>query len=377
MFNNGFNFGLSNMPMLINGKSRSICAENPNGEVGAGGKEASHLGVGRKGRPCIDLPKGETVTLVDIEGPGVIQSFWITVTNMTDAGYYVLRDLVLRMYWDDAKTPSVEVPLGDFFCNGFGARCSVNSLPIVVNPTGGMNCYFPMPFRKKAKVTIENQHPGDIRGFFYQFNYCLLNEIPEEAAYFHAQWRRENITQKAKDFTLIDGVKGRGHYVGTYLAWTSLERFWWGEGEIKFYIDGDTDFPTICGTGTEDYFGGAWCFYQTNGGVMDEYTYSTPFLGYPYYSEKDKVYLNGGNGIDLEKIDKLYDLMPKHGLYRWHIMDPIIFEDSLKVTIQQIGHNMKQLFERTDDISSVSYWYQQGEHGEFPKLPDAEDRWPR
>lgn len=363
----GLGFGLSTAPLITSGKTRSISAENPKGEVGAGGKEASNLGVGRKGRPCITLPKGMTTTLVDIQGTGVIQHFWITVTDKTEKGYFVLRDLVLRMYWDDEENPSVEVPLGDFFCNGFGTRCKVNSLPIVVNPTGGMNCYFPMPFRKSAKITIENQHATDVNGFFYQFTYTLVDKLPDEIGYFHAQWRRENITTLGKDYTILDGVKGKGQYVGTYLAVASLGRYWWGEGEIKFYIDGDKDWPTICGTGTEDYFGGAWCFYEKRDGKIVETTYCTPFLGYPFYSKTDDT--------KAEVFGE--DCVPMHGLYRWHLLDPIRFEKDLRVTIQQIGHDGRGLFERTDDVSSVAYWYQTEPHSKFPLLLPAEQRWPR
>ncbi len=372
---NGFNFSMAGLPLLTKGRSRSINAENPEGKVNFGGQTSSDLGPTRKGRPCIDLPIGETTLLADIDGPGLIQSFWITVTDKTSKGYYVLRDLVLKMYWDNEETPSVEVPLGDFFCNGFGTRCRVNSLPIVVNPTGGMNCYFPMPFRKHARITIENQHAETISGFFYQFNYCLMDSIPDEAAYFHAQFRRENITTPKKDFTILENITGRGHYIGTYLAWTALERFWWGEGEMKFYIDGD-EHPTICGTGTEDYFGGAWGFYGIEGNQIQEQTYSTPFLGYPYFSETDKDFQHF-DGMGSERNKNTFDLIPKHGLYRWHVMDPIIFDKSLRVTIQQIGHNGLGLFERTDDICSVGYWYQAEPHGCFPNLPKAEDRWPR
>jgi hypothetical protein len=365
--NNGLGFGLSTAPLMSKGVTRSITAENPQGEKGQGGKEASNLGIGRKGRPCITLPQGQTVTLAEIQGTGVLQHFWITVTDKTEKGFFVLRDLVLRMYWDDEQEPSVEVPLGDFFCNGFGARCNVNSLPIAVNPTGGMNCYFPMPFRRAAKITIENQHAAEVRGFFYQFSYTLVDELPEEAAYFHAQWRRENLTVEAEDFTIVDQIKGRGHYVGTYLAWAALERYWWGEGEVKFYIDGDEEWPTICGTGTEDYFGGAWCFYEKVNGLPVETPYSTPYLGYPYYSKTDTT--------NAQKFGE--DAVPMHGMYRWHLMDPIRFEEDLKVTIQQIGHNGLGLFERTDDVSSVAYWYQAEPHAPFPVLPPAPKRWPR
>ncbi|MFW5976815.1 MAG: glycoside hydrolase family 172 protein [Bacillota bacterium] len=365
--NQGLGFGLNSAPIMTDDKTRTITAENPEGKKGAGGKRSSNLGVGRKGRPCITLSQGETTTLVDIKDTGVIQNFWITVTDRTDKGYFVLRDLVLRMYWDGEENPSVEVPLGDFFCNGFGTRCKVNSLPVVVNPTGGMNCYFPMPFRKGAKITIENQHAQDVNGFFYQFNYSLTKEIPDSAAYFHAQWHRENPTVKTEDYTILDNVQGKGQYIGTFLGWAALERYWWGEGEIKFYLDGDKKWPTICGTGTEDYFGGAWCFYEKEEGKMKETTYNTPYLGYPFYSKTD----------DTRKGVFSDDAVPMHGLYRWHLMDPIRFENDLRVTIQQIGHNSRGLFERTDDISSVAYWYQTEPHNKFSELLPVEERWPR
>jgi hypothetical protein len=370
-------FGLANIALIKTGKSRSISAENPKGECGAGGKESSNLGPGRKGRPCIILPQGKETIIAEIEGPGTINHFWITCAQNGEKGYYILRDLILRIYWDNADFPSVEVPLGDFFCCGFGARSKVTALPIVVNPTGGMNCYFPMPFHKAAKITIENQHISDVPNFFYQISYTL-DTVPDNAVYFHAQWRRENLTTPKKDYTILDGVSGQGHYVGTYLAWTAMERFWWGEGEVKFYIDGDKEFPTICGTGTEDYFGGAWCFYEEHGGFQDEITYSTAFLGHHYFSglESSKSYLSFGDK-DLHKMEKVYDIMPKHGLYRFHIMDPVLFESDIKVTIQQIGHNHFELFERTDDIASVAYWYQDKPYGKFPKLPATRERWPR
>jgi len=368
--------GLSSLPLLTGGVSRSISGENPQGLPGAGGKESSPLGRARKGRPCIALPRGVETTLADVHGPGVIQHVWVTVPDKTDAGFFVLRDLVLRMYWDGEEQPSVEVPLGDFFANGFGARCVVNSLPIVVNPTGGMNCYFPMPFRRSARITVENQHPADIALFFYQVTYMLVPQLAAETAYLHAQWRRENITLAGRDFTILSDVSGAGKYVGTYLAWTSLERFWWGEGEVKFFIDDDEQWPTICGTGTEDYFGGAWCFYEDREGAFTETTYSTPFLGYPYFSESTKVF-NSLLGTDYRRIDRVFDVMPKHGLYRWHVLDPILFSRRLRVTIQQIGHTGRELFERTDDVSSVAYWYQGEPHTRFPILPGPRKRWPR
>jgi hypothetical protein len=352
------------------GRSRAINAENPTGEKGKGGMAASPLGPSRKGSPCIrGLAPGSTTTLAEIAGPGIIQHIWITVTNRTEKDHHVLRDLVLRIYWDDEKTPSVETPLGDFFCCGFAQGCEVNSLPVAVNPKRGMNAFFQMPFRKKARITIENQHPAEVPAFFYQVDYCLEDELPREIVYFHAQWRREKITEKQRDYTIVDGIQGRGHYVGTYMALTALERYWWGEGEIKFYLDGDIDYPTICGTGTEDYFGGAWSFGGLDlKGRTVERTYCTPFLGYPYYSRHDSDFFNPYHNDDT---------MPQRGFYRWHIADPIIFHEDLRVTIQQIGTCHRGNFERQDDVASVAYWYQGEPHRPFPPLPSREDRRPR
>jgi hypothetical protein len=348
---NQLNFGLGSLPLLTDAETRSISAENPTGERANGAKEvpgefnaASMLGKGWKVRPCITLEPNSTTCLADIRGPGVIQHIWITV----DPKAY--RDTILRFYWDGEETPSIEVPLGDFFCNGHALRYNVNSLPIAVNPVGGFNSYWPMPFRKQARITIENQHEDPIRGFFYQITYALT-EVPETAAYFHAQWRRSLTSREVPEHVILEGIKGQGHYVGTFLAWTQLSNGWWGEGEIKFFMDGDGEYPTICGTGTEDYFCGAWGF----GGE----TYSTPYLGYPLYRKEPGE-------------------VPMHGLYRWHVMDPIRFKQDLKVTIQALGWWPNGKFEPlTDDIASVAYWYQAEPHAAFPAFPPVHERWSR
>ena len=352
-------------------KSRAINAENPTGEKGKGGMSSGPLGPSRKGSPSLKKVKSnETVTLAEIEGPGIIRHIWMTVADRTtEADCFVLRDLVLRMYWDGEETPSVEVPLGDFFCCGFAHECTVNSLPIVAVPNRGLNSYFQMPFRKKAKITLENQHANDISDFFYQIDYGIFDEdFGQDIAYFHAQWRRERITQLQRDYVILDNVRGKGHYVGTYLALTTLERYWWGEGEVKFYIDGDEAYPTICGTGTEDYFGGSWSFARQENGRTVEQNYCTPYMGYPFYSARD------------DKIHNMYhndDCMPMRGFYRWHIQDPICFDENLKVTIQQIGMGYRGLFERQDDVASVAYWYQSEPHQPFAPLMDKTQRWPR
>ena len=366
----GFMNGMSALPLLRHGRSRSINWENRTGEKGAGCKASSALGPSRKGSPCIGhIDAGETVVLMDVEGTGVIQHIWVTITDETERGKFVLRDVVLRMYWDGEETPSVEVPLGDFFLNGFGRGYEVVSLPMVVNPKRGMNCYIPMPFRNHAKITIENQHAGGLGAFFYQIDYCLYDDLPEETGYFHAQWRRERITQMQKDYVLLDGVRGHGHYIGTHLMLSTLERYWWGEGEMKFYLDGDGAYPTQCSTGTEDYFGGAWSFggYTDDQGRMLEKTYCTPYLGYPFYSRDDNFHNDYYNR----------DVPPMRSFYRWHVMDPVLFEEDLRVELQQIGVGPLGLFERQDDVASVAYWYQTEPHAPFPALPAARERWPR
>jgi hypothetical protein len=340
------------IPLLSDAETRSISAENPDGaraggchaEVDGPAHPGSALGKGWKTRACINLPAGSTTTLMDTDGPGVIQHIWITNDQRLN------RDAILRFYWDGEETPSIEVPLGDFFCNGHGLRYDVNSLMVCVNPDGGMNCYWPMPFRRHARITIENQRWEDVGLFFYQITYALT-PVPDEAAYLHAQWRRSMTTRQHPEHVILDGVKGRGHYVGTFCAWTQMSNGWWGEGEVKFYMDGDDRHPTICGTGTEDYFGGAWCF--------NDRTYSTPFLGYPLFRREPNE-------------------VPRHGLYRWHVLDPIRFRQDLRVTVQALGWWPNSHFQPlTDDIATVAYWYQSEPHAPFPTLPPIEERWSR
>ncbi len=343
-------FGSAGIPLLRNSETRSISAENPTGERGGGAKAVpdaknpgSALGAGWKVRPAIDLNTGATVTLADVQGPGVIQHIWMTVT---DKAY---RDCILRFYWDGETSPSIEVPLGDFFTNAFGLRYNVRSLMVAVNPSGGFNMYWPMPFRKSAKITIENQRPEVIKDFFYQITYAL-EPVPDDAAYFHATWRRSMATRQHPEHILVDGIEGQGQYVGTFIGWEQLSNGWWGEGEMKFYIDGDTKNPTINGTGTEDYFGGAWGFGET---------FSSPFSGYPLHRKE------AGE-------------IPKHALYRWHVPDPIRFKKSLKVTIQTLGWWPNGKFQPlTDDLSTVAYWYQTEPHKPFPAIPSREERFPR
>ncbi len=352
------NGGLDGLATLSNVKSRMVTAENVYGEKGRGGMAevgeapqqdvvrigqpwdsgdaARELGCGWKVRPCIRLPEQSETVIMDVEGPGVIRHIWITVNDKFN------RALIVRMFWDDEPTPSVECPLGDFFCNAWQSKPTILALPINVNPTNGMNCYFPMPFRKRARIVVQNMAPEPSSGFFYAISYSLEDVTPDQAA-FHAMFRRENPLRYGNDYVMADGIRGRGHYVGAYMGWQQNSSGWWGEGEIKFFMDGDKDFPTLCGTGTEDYFGGAWSF-QDN--------FSAPYLGYPVGQSDGRP----GN---------------RHGLYRFHVLDPIHFEQNLKVTMQALGwRSERRYLPLQDDICSVVYWYQAEPHASFPALPD-------
>jgi hypothetical protein len=352
---NGMGMGLGNLSRLSNAVTRSINPENFTGEKGkaamategTGAQCARELGQGWKISPSVIIEPETAFTMGEIDGPGVIQSIWLTChPNMW-------RSLIFNIYWDGEAEPSVRVPVGDFFCNGWCERSNVNSLPIAVNPAGGMNSYWEMPFRRSAKIVMENLSP-DKAVLYYQINYTLT-EVPDDAAYFHAQWRRSNPVPYKDVHTIIDGIRGKGHYVGTYLAWQVNSNNWWGEGEVKFYMDGDEEFPTITSTGTEDYFGGAWNWEHPRG----EYgTYSTPFLGMH----------------QVIKPDGLYRANQRFGMYRWHIMDPIRFESDLKVTIQALGwRSHGRYLPLQDDIASVAYWYQAEPHAPFPQLPGRDE----
>ncbi len=355
---NGLGMSLGNLSRLSNAQTRSISAENLDGSKGKAGMAtegtgsvpARELGRGWKVSPSIDIQAFGRVTLANIQGPGVIQHIWLTVHPTQ------WRRLVLRMFWDEENDPSIEVPLGDFFCHGWGERCNVNSLAVAVNPAGGFNCYWEMPFRQRARITLENLGPDPIPGFYYQITYTLTG-IPSDNGYFHAQWRRTNPIPYLGVHTLIEGVTGQGQYVGTYLAWGVRSNGWWGEGEIKFYLDGDHEWPTICGTGTEDYFGGAWNFEHPPGqyGV-----FSGSYSGLP----------------QVIKPDGLYRSQQRFGMYRWHIMDPIRFQENLRVTIQALGwrsnlESQRRYLPLQDDIASTVFWYQSEPHTAFPSLPDV------
>jgi hypothetical protein len=352
---NGLGLNLGNLSLLSRAKSRSISPENFTGEKGRGGMAtegtgaacARDLGQGWKISPSIHIQPGEDRVLADIEGPGAIQQIWMTPTGRW-------RSSILRIYWDDQEQPSVECPVGDFFACGWNRYAQVSSLAVCVNPGSAFNCYWEMPFRKRCRITMTNI-ADEAMTLYYQLNYTLT-DVLEEAAYFHAQFRRTNPLPYKEVYTILDEVKGWGQYVGTYLAWQVNNSNWWGEGEIKFYLDGDRDFPTICGTGTEDYFCGSYNFDvgKEQGGYRE---FTTPYAGLPQVLRPDGTYQS----------------QTRFGMYRWHIMDPIRFEQDLRVTIQALGwRSGGRYLPLQDDIASVAYWYQTLPTAPFPALPDRD-----
>ena len=350
----GLGNNLSNLYRLSNAKTFSISPENLTGEKGKGGmavegtasRQSRELGQGWKVNPYVLIQQGTTFTMGEINGSGAIEHIWMTPTGNW-------RYSILRMYWDDEKEPSVEVPVGDFFAVGWGKYARISSLPICVNPGSAFNSYWTMPFRHKARITMENLDEKPI-ALYYQITYSQ-GEVPKDAAYFHAQFRRVNPLPYKQVYTILDNVKGQGQYVGTYMAWGVHNNGWWGEGEIKFYLDGDRDFPTINGTGTEDYFGGSYNFENREKKQFEEF--SSPYSGL----------------AQVIKPDGLYQSQQRFGLYRWHIADPIRFEKDLKVTIQALGWREGGTYlPLMDDISSVAIWYQTEPHAPFPKLPAKE-----
>src|SRR5882757_5632269 len=344
---NGLDANMGNIFRLSNAKTRSISPENFTGAKGAGGKATTgtgstagrELGQGWKLSPSVVIKSKTTFTIAEIEGPGSVQHIWMTPTGNW-------RYSILRFYWDDETTPSVETPVGDFFGMGWNQYAPLNSLAVCVNPGSAFNCYWPMPFRKKCRITMENIDSEPMM-LYYQVDY-ILTEVAADAAYFHAQFRRVNPLPAKSVVVLLDSVQGRGQYVGTYLAWGVHNNGWWGEGEIKFYMDGDKDFPTINGTGTEDYFGGSYNFENQEKKQYQEF--STPYSGL----------------AQVIKPDGLYQSQQRFGLYRWHIVDPVRFEQDLRVTIQALGwRNGDRYLPLMDDISSVAFWYQTEPHMTF------------
>jgi len=332
----------------------SISPENFTGEKGKAGMSidgpaascARDLGQGWKISPFVKIAAGETFTMADVTGMGAIKHIWLTYASKD------LRSLIFRIYWDGQAKPAIECPLGDFFASATPEYRQLTSIPVCINPGRAFNSYWEMPYRKGFKMTLENRSDSEIV-IYYQID-CERKEVGEDALYFHAQFRRTNPLPYKEVYTILDGVKGNGQYVGTYIHWGVNNNGWWGEGEIKFYMDGDTDFPTICGTGTEDYFCGSYDF-DVDGKYIE---FSTPYAGLS----------------KIDTTDQLYRPQRRFNLYRWHITDPIYFKKDLRVTIQALGwRSGGRYLPLQDDISSVAFWYSDNLEDEYPALGSVDD----
>ena len=324
--------------------SRSISFENPTGEPGNGGKEASNLGVGRKGFPAKGIAPGETVVLCDISGSGKINHIWMT--GGFNGNSRALRSMVIKAYWENQEHPSVECPLGDFMG---AAHAKINSYQSAVHSTGknaALNIWLPMPFNEHAKITLTNEDEKTVT-LFYQIDYTLNEKHPADFGRLHVCFRRENPTTLKKDFEILPKRTGNGRFIGAVLGIRSFEPNWWGEGEIKFYMDGDTEFPTICGTGSEDYVCLSYGMQQT------------PF-NYHGCSWNNNGFIS---------------------MYRWHLPDAIFWKKECRITIQQIGYSSEKrketghpLYERADDWSSATFWYEPVPSEKLPEMPGLEQR---
>lgn len=293
------------------------------------------------------IPAGETLVIADLQGPGVITHIWNTIAAQ-EPGYS--RLLVLRMYWDGEDAPSVESPIGDFFVIGHGIDVPFQSLPVVVSSDGrARNCYWPMPFRKSARITVTNEGRKAVNALYWYVDWRKLPDLPDDAAYFHAMYRQEYPAVSGRNYRIAD-IEGRGHYVGTVMNVRQHLGSWYGEGDDFWFIDGEEE-PSLRGTGSEDYFCDAWGFRKFDG----------PYYGVPVWDN--------------------FKEMGKITAYRWHLTDPVSFERSLRVEIEHKGvtfnedGSVKSGFEeRADDFSSVAFWYQAEPHKPFEALPPAYDR---
>ena len=335
---------LGDLMRVKNGRSRAVTSSSPN----------LNSNLDR----LTYISPGETYTIADIQGPGIINHIWLTFNearaNWLEAGGSAHPgEIVLRMYWDDGSSPAVEAPLGDFFGAGFGGRREVRSLPVTVEGGDGYNCYWQMPFFTRAVITATNEGEKNVRSFYYHIDYTEVDTLPQDTAYFCAQYRQEFPQSLGRDYVILD-AEGQGHYVGTVMSVRSRSPSWFGEGDVRIYIDGDTS-PTIQGTGTEDYFLCAW--------GLNECLF--PYFGCTFMS------------------GDLNDLGARYTLYRWHVADPIRFNHSFRFEIEHTGWvtgdetttgTVESHVEREDDMATVAFWYQVGQPRQFTAIPPLRNR---
>lgn len=320
--------------------SAGVMADLPNFKNFTAARESSYdpSGGNADGRSDWPLQPGETRTMADIKGAGAITHIWITIATKDDKH---LKNYVLRMYWDGEEAPSVESPIGDFFGLGNNTYYQYSSLPIQIGTERGLNCFWRMPFSKSARITVTNEGPVKGTAFYYYVDYQKYEDAPKDAGRFHAQYRQEFPCVPNRNYVFVEAT-GRGHYVGCNLSIHNRAGAWWGEGDDMIYIDG-AESPQLKGTGSEDYFCGAWAYGKP---------FSNLYFGAP-------------------QIDGGHTRNALWNVYRYHIEDPIPFKKSIKVTMEH-GHAN----DRSDDFSSVGYWYQTEPHVPFPPLPAPGDRIP-
>jgi hypothetical protein len=284
---------------------RACTFENPTGERGAGGRTAG----GRKGSPSREIAPGETVTLADVAGPGVVRHVWMT---FPPAPPEVMRAMVVEVFYDGRDEPSVSAPAVDFFGVPHGRPRPLSSALTAIHEGRGFNSFVPMPFGGRLRITFTNGSERSVP-LYYQVDFTL-QDLPDDAGRLHVTWRRENPTVVRRDFVIEDGLRGPGRFLGCVVGIRTIDRgVWYGEGEVKVYRDGDRELPTICGTGLEDYVGSAWGMGP----------HSAHYAGAPLDARADGA--------------RVPDFV---GFYRWHVLDPIMFESSLRVTLQQIGYDV-------------------------------------
>lgn len=292
-----------------NAVSRAVTFENPTGGKGVGGAAAG----GRKGAPSRALAAGERVVLADIEGPGVVRHLWMT---FPPAPPEVMRAKVIEVFYDGAEAPSVSVPAVDFFGVPWGRPVHLDTALMSIGEGRGFNSFMPMPFRRSIRIELVNGAPVAAQ-LYFQVDYTLEPDLAGDAGLLHATFRRQNPTVPKQDFVIADGLAGPGRFLGCVVGVRVLDPGrWYGEGEVKVFLDGDTDLPTICGTGLEDYVGSAWGMGP----------HQTTYMGAP---------------LEVRDPEASGRRMPDFvGFYRWHVPDPILFQRELRVTIQQIGFDV-------------------------------------
>jgi hypothetical protein len=302
----------------------------------------------------VKVEAGATVPLLETHGPGMVTHIWFTISSRED---FHLKKLVLRAYWDGEAEPSVEVPVGDFFGLTLGDYFLYQSALTTVSSVKALNAYFPMPFGKSARITVTNEGQQAAGSFYYNIDFITFAEMPPDMGYFHAQYRQaapchgvsvpDKKNLNGENNYVFFEAEGRGHFVGVTHGVIQNHDGWWGEGDEMIFVDG-ADRPVINGTGTEDYYNGAWNF----GGINGATPFSYPHNGAPYIVDAERV---GG----------------RYALYRWHLEDPVTFDKSIKVTIEH-GHAN----DRSDNFFSAAFWYQTEPHAKFPALPPVAERIP-